>query len=98
MLIIFVNRYDSLVPELKQSRYECRVLAHEYNTMSPAVGDFDEAARLRYDILKRWLGSVGEGVFIEPPFIPDYGKNIIIGNGSYMNFGFVRTLSETKLC
>jgi hypothetical protein len=84
------NRYDSFVPELKQSRYESRVFAHQYNTMSPEVGDFDEAARRRYDILKKWLGSVGEGVFIEPPFIPDYGVNMIIGKGSYMNFGCVK--------
>ncbi|KAM0272223.1 hypothetical protein ACHAQH_008782 [Verticillium albo-atrum] len=39
------------------------------------------------DISKRWLGSVGEGVFIEPPFTSDCGCNVIIGKNTYVNFG-----------
>ncbi|KAM0326750.1 hypothetical protein ACHAQA_006623 [Verticillium albo-atrum] len=87
--------YDSLIPPLTDARHKCRILAHEYNTMPPSLGTAEEMAAKRFDILKRWLGSVGEGVFIEPPFTPDYGCNMIIGKNSYMNFGF--TILDTSL-
>ncbi|RBQ93716.1 hypothetical protein VDGD_07854 [Verticillium dahliae] len=63
--------------------------------MPPSLGTADQVAAKRFEILKRWLGFVGEGVFIEPPFTPDYGCNVIIGKNSYMNFGF--TVLDTSL-
>lgn len=36
--------------------------------------------------LRTWLGSVGKSCVIEPPFRCDYGSNIHLGDGVYMNF------------
>jgi len=41
------------------------------------------------ELLKEILYSVGEGVWIEAPFFCDYGKNITIGNNSFINFNCV---------
>ncbi|KAJ5375326.1 sugar O-acetyltransferase [Penicillium concentricum] len=40
----------------------------------------------REDILREFFGSVGQGVYIEPPLFVDYGCNISIGTGFYANF------------
>lgn len=40
-------------------------------------------------ILREWLGSVGEGVTIRPPFRVDYGTNIHIGDRVFVNYGLV---------
>ncbi|TMW65250.1 hypothetical protein Poli38472_009417 [Pythium oligandrum] len=39
--------------------------------------------------MKELFGSVGEGVIIEPPFRCDYGANIHIADGVFMNFNCV---------
>ena len=41
------------------------------------------------DLLKEIFGNLGEGVWIEAPFYCDYGKNISIGNNSFVNFNCV---------
>ena len=41
---------------------------------------------VRY-LLAQVIGSVGEGVDIRPPLRVDYGHNITIGDGSWVNFG-----------
>lgn len=43
----------------------------------------------RAELLQQLLGSMdaADPPFIEPPFMCDYGSNIHIGSGSYMNFG-----------
>jgi len=43
----------------------------------------------RTELLQQLLGSLDpdDPPFIEPPFMCDYGSNIYIGSGSYMNFG-----------
>lgn len=38
-------------------------------------------------LLAQVIGSVGEGVDIRPPLRVDYGHNITIGGGSWVNFG-----------
>jgi maltose O-acetyltransferase len=43
----------------------------------------------RHALLREALGTVGEGVNIRPPFFCDYGYNIHIGPGSFMNFNCV---------
>lgn len=40
----------------------------------------------RYEILQQLLGTCSKGVYIEPPFFCDYGSNIHLGEGVYMNF------------
>jgi maltose O-acetyltransferase len=41
------------------------------------------------DILRELLGEVGEGVIIRPPFRCDYGTQISIGAGTFVNFDCV---------
>ena len=43
----------------------------------------------RHAMLVEAFGSVGAGVNIRPPFFCDYGYNIHIGDGSFMNFNCV---------
>ena len=40
-------------------------------------------------LLGELLGKVGEGVVIRPPFHCDYGYNISLGSGVFLNFGCV---------
>ncbi|KAF5518299.1 Nodulation protein L [Colletotrichum aenigma] len=46
-------------------------------------------------MLKDILGKVGPGTFIEPPFIPDYGCNVVIGENCFINFNC--TILDTSL-
>jgi maltose O-acetyltransferase len=67
-------------PELAGARARARDLVHRYNTTAPDAGD-DRAA-----LLRELLGDVGDGVVIEPPFRCDYGSNLRIGAGTFVNY------------
>lgn len=43
----------------------------------------------RTELLQELLGGMdpNDPPFVEPPFMCDYGTNIFMGSGSYMNFG-----------
>ncbi len=69
--------------ELQLERLNARRLTRALNTSSEAESD------RRLEILKELLGETGEGVWIEPPFFCDYGYNISLGKGSYLNFNCV---------
>ena len=75
--------YSAADAELVALRRRARALARRFN----AASDDDPGERER--ILRELLGSVGSGVFVEPPFRCDYGSNIAIGDGSYLNFDCV---------
>ncbi|CAM6091608.1 unnamed protein product [Calypogeia fissa] len=75
--------YDSNDPELRQLRNRARRLQRRYNQTT------EEEEEAREAILKEWLGSKGEGVYLEPPFTCDYGGNLYIGDFTYMNFDCV---------
>ena len=62
-------------PELAESRVRARALTARFN-----AGE---------DVLGELLGRLGEGVTIEPPFHCDYGWNITMGDGSFVNFNGV---------
>lgn len=51
-----------------------------YNTAKPAE---------RSALLRERLGSVGDGAEIRPPFFCDYGFNIRLGAGAFLNFNCV---------
>lgn len=55
--------------------------AHEYERAYVAE---DPSART---IIEQIFGTLGEGVEIRPPFKVDYGYNIHIGKGTFINFG-----------
>lgn len=67
-------------PELETAMQRAVELAAEYQRQSVA-GDPAAAATLR-----ELLGHVGDGVTVRPPLFVDYGENITIGSGTFVNF------------
>ena len=67
--------------ELVKERARCQALLERYNATSHT--DRDERDRLLRDL----LGEVGDGVVINPTFRCDYGYNISIGAGTFVNYG-----------
>ncbi len=43
----------------------------------------------RQAMLRELFASVGEGAFVRPPFHCDYGYNISLGRGAFLNFGCI---------
>ena len=75
--------YDGFDPELLKARGRARRLLVLYN--ATAMEDKDRRAEL----IKELVGAAGEGVWIEPPFQCDYGSNIRLGKGVFINFNCV---------
>lgn len=75
--------YLSDDPTLVADRARARDLIHRYNHS----GQSEQAERDR--LLRSLLGSVGDGVVIEPPFRCDYGSPISIGDGTFVNYDCV---------
>lgn len=48
-----------------------------------------EPPATRHALLRELLGAVGEGVVVRSPFHCDYGYNIHLGTGVFLNFGCV---------
>jgi maltose O-acetyltransferase len=69
----------------------------ELDALSHRSGDFQDAYNAtgsrqgeeRFRLLGEWLGGVGEGTVIRPPFRVDYGSFITIGARTFANFGLV---------
>jgi maltose O-acetyltransferase len=70
-------------PELAEDNRRISEWMSRYNQA------LDKSPEERRAMLKQALGHVGEGVTIRPPFFCDYGYNISIGDGSFMNFNCV---------
>lgn len=75
--------YNDLTPELVAAREQAVLLSNQYNA------SFSRPAAERQAILRRLLGSIGEGVHFEPTFRCEFGRNIHIGNNFYANFDCV---------
>lgn len=58
-------------------------LVERYNATSHSEQE------LRDQLLRELLGGVGEGVLVKPPFRCDYGRNITIGAGTFVNYDCV---------
>jgi maltose O-acetyltransferase len=76
--------YDPRDPGLVEARRRARALLAAYNA---TAGTVDLAERRR--LLRELLGASGDDCWIEPPFQCDYGFNISLGRGAYMNFNCV---------
>jgi len=72
--------YDPRDPELQAELAATAAWLGRYNASLPA----DRPA-----LLRERLGSVGEGVQIRAPFFCDYGFNIHLGAGVFLNFNCV---------
>lgn len=75
--------YDDFDRDLFNRRVEAKKLFREYNRTD------DSETEKRQDIMRRLFRAVGENVWIEPDFRCEFGKNIVIGNDVYINFGCV---------
>lgn len=58
-------------------------LCHEYNALRPSDGAGRTAK------LKELIGNLGEEVCVEQPFHCDYGKNVTLGDRTFLNVGCV---------
>jgi maltose O-acetyltransferase len=75
--------YTADCPELAKDNKRISEWMSRYN--AAVLNTPDE----RHSMLTEALGHVGAGVNILPPFFCDYGYNISIGDGSFMNFNCV---------
>jgi maltose O-acetyltransferase len=67
-------------PLLVDERLRAQALLARFNATGPhQQGERD-------DLLRELLGSVGDGVVIEPTFRCDYGSNIDLGAGTFVNY------------
>ena len=71
--------YRAFEPELVAERATARRLVHAYNATDP------EAGTKRRALLTELFAGVGPDVVIEAPFHCDYGWNITLGGGVYIN-------------
>jgi maltose O-acetyltransferase len=75
--------YRAIGPEITADHRRAQMLLHAYNSSLP-----DEVDR-RAAILQDLIGRMGEDAVIRPPFQCDYGYNISLGRGVFLNFGCV---------
>lgn len=69
--------------ELQRDQASARAWMAAYNTPSNA------SAEDRHALLARGLGQVGRSAAVRPPFHVDYGYNISLGDGAFLNFNCV---------
>jgi maltose O-acetyltransferase len=69
--------------EIASEQRRCQLLLHQYNVTLP------DAADQRAALLRDLLGRIGEVTVIRPPFHCDFGYNIRLGSGVFLNFGCV---------
>jgi maltose O-acetyltransferase len=72
--------YRPADPELLADHQRTQRLLAQYNAIS--VGEGDD----RMALLRRLLGSVGDGTVIKPIFVCDYGYNIRLGRNAFVNY------------
>lgn len=70
-------------PELVRDHAAARDWMERYNGAT-GLADAERAA-----LLREQLGHVGAGVVVRPPFHFDYGYNIRLGDGVFLNFNCV---------
>jgi maltose O-acetyltransferase len=75
--------YDPLDKELGSLRLRARALTKAYNDSAP------DRPEDRKRLLRELVPGIRDGVTIEPPFYCDYGTNISIGKGTFLNFNCV---------
>jgi maltose O-acetyltransferase len=75
--------YNAADPELLADHAAAETWMLRYNA-SPAVPPAE-----RHRLLRERLAGVGNGVVVRPPFHCDYGYNIRLGPGVFLNFNCV---------
>ena len=75
--------YSAGDPEIQAAQSATRAWLVRYNA---ALGETDKARRA---LLRERFAAVGAGVVVRPPFHCDYGFNITLGAGVFLNYGCV---------
>ncbi|WP_456316865.1 sugar O-acetyltransferase [Teichococcus globiformis] len=75
--------YDPADPEIQAAQAEAKQWMARYNAALAA------SAAERRALLRERFAEVGDGAVIRPPFHCDYGSNIRLGAGSFLNFNCV---------
>jgi maltose O-acetyltransferase len=70
-------------PELAADGLRAALLMERFNASSAADPD------QRRQLLDELLGHLGSGVVVRPPFYCDYGYQIRIGSGTFVNYGAI---------
>lgn len=73
--------YNASDPELVRERLLAKELLYDLNRLRPSQAGEREA------LLRKLLGTAGENIWIEQPFLCDYGYNIHLGRNFYANHG-----------
>ncbi len=76
--------YNASDAELVRMRKKARDLLNKLNS---SVQDIKNGDRLA--LCKKLFGKVGSGLWLQPPFYCDYGKNIELGENVYLNFNCI---------
>ena len=74
------DTFDTRSGDTMARHAKARRLLKAYNTTDA------EEPETRVQVLSDLLGSCESGVWIEPPFFCDYGDNIHLGKGVFINF------------
>ncbi|MDM0044872.1 sugar O-acetyltransferase [Variovorax dokdonensis] len=72
--------YDPSDPEIQADQAACHAWLARFNS---SLGDGAQRWRV---LLQERLGAVGASAVIRPPFHCDYGYNIFLGEGVFLNF------------
>ncbi len=75
--------YNDFDDDLFQRRVSAKKIFRAYNRTE------DEETDLRQQLMKELFKRVGKNVWIKPDFRCEFGKNIIIEDNVYINFGCV---------
>lgn len=75
--------YDSRDPELLNQYYHARKLLKQFNEMEANL------SVKRHNVLKGLFEHIDKDVWIEAPFFCDYGDNISIGKGTFINMNCI---------
>jgi len=75
--------YDASDPELVADRTHAQQVMRAYNAT------IDAEVTARHSLLDQLIGSYGTPCELRAPFYVDYGRNIHLGRGVFMNFGCV---------
>jgi maltose O-acetyltransferase len=77
------EQYDPGDSQLSAERTRAQAFMRAYN--ATIVSDGDQ----RRPLLRDHLGAIGEKCAIRSPFFVDYGYNVFLGTGVFMNYGCV---------
>ena len=75
--------YSANDPELQADQQAASAWMARYNASAVL------SVSARHVLLREQLGTVGQGAVIRPPFHCDYGYNVHLGEGAFLNFNCV---------